>query len=554
MLHVWPLSLLLISSVWSMDHIEINSAGSGSSNEEATTDFGISRADFAAGEGGDDPVVMERIQNFKLDPNQLEIVEDEDEDRPLELHVHCDRFLSAPSEHIEPLFREIPLEDPDNFAELTEDITCSPHFANKCHLITASQMEKIWTKHSKKGLEALRKISCLQRLTDFSAFKSNEALEVIKAYPLSDWESWWSFPPETLLEIVVHQKYSDRLKPATQVAQISEFLANPKWKSDFYAWQLFDEPFIRLIAESPSDSQRFYDMLAFNIRFPDCMLGKLNIDELLMIPRWAVRVYKFALMLISGKVKSEITGKMLKGLISELFLADDFVSRLTSDKRRLKSAIRLAKSAVLLAPTQFFLACDEQQPDSFKIAKQLREDILGFPAHEDIIRALGKLKISSNSEAEKMYTRAELSSRFHKRSLKDVCAPMKLEFGRDFLQVTCRPDMSVKELLRLKEFLKEDLKDIPEPKLTQQEQEDDDLVLIHKVPQKVRSFTHFMIILTILRYANGSCLRGSLDAMKPSCMSVSSSIKHGNQPRPRMSSSSNWRIRIPVSSNVLCTY
>jgi hypothetical protein len=193
-----------------------------------------------------------------------------------------------------------------------------------------------------------------------------------------------------------------------------------------------------------------------------------------------------------------MAGKLLNGLLSELVLAADRLGKLVTDKRRLRSAIKLAKSAVILAPAQLFTACEVQQQDRFKLARQLRKDILSFPVHEEIMRTLRQLKLASVTEADNIYSRAELSSRFHKRSLKGVCGPLKLEFSRDFLQITCRPDLSEKELLNLKEFIKEDLKDTPEPTLTQQEREDDELVLIQKVPQKVKIVLFIVVFLQIL--------------------------------------------------------
>lgn len=458
-----------------------------SSNSDDMVNFGISAEDFKPGTRNSDPVVLERITNFKLDPSKIEILEDEDEDRPLELHVHCDRFLAAPAEHIEPLFREIPLHDAENFQELTEDGVCVPHFVSKCSIITSKQIENIIETHGSAGLKKLHDIRCLQRLTDFSAFEQVKALDLIKNYPASDWETWWAFHPETFLSIIRHHQYQYKLTPPPKPANLSEFLSSSKWKKDPFAWQLFDMSFMRICATSASESQKLFEMLGFNQRFIQTFAEKIEMQELSLIPRWAVRVYEFIVELVGESGKTAHSSNIVLGLFGELILAAEKLEELKSDSASIKSAIKLAKSTILVAPVMFYSALDQTYTPAFKMAKHIRSEIEKLPGHNEIWKLLLQLRNLMSSRKETLYQHSRLCNRFHSKALSNLAKPFVLDFKRGFIQLTARPDLTDRESTTLKEFITADLEGISQPTQVQQEDEDGQFTVIRNVPEKVHT-------------------------------------------------------------------
>lgn len=456
-----------------------------SSSSEDLGSFGISADDFKPGTKSADPVVLERISNFKLDPNKIEIIEDEDEDRPLELHVHCDRFLAAPAEHIEPLFREIPLHDADNFLELTEDALCIPHFVSKCSIITSNQIEKIIETHGNQGLKKLYEIKCLQRLTDFTAFEQGEALELIKNYPVSDWEHWWAFSPDAFLSIIKHHKYSYKLAPPPKAADLQDFFTSAKWKTDPFVWQIFDMPFMHLCVTSSSESQKLFEMLCINQRFPLTTDGKIDEQELSLIPRWAVRVFEFIVELIGDPGKTSHSSIIVKGLLGELILAAERLEGLKSESSTIKSAIKLAKSTILVAPTMLYSALDQSYTAAFKMPKHLRGEIERLPGNDEIWKLIRQLQDQMKSRKEGLYKHSRLCSRYHQKALSNLAGPFTTDFKRGFIQLTARPDLSERELSALKEFITNDLSGIPMPTQHQQEDEDGEFRVTRTIPEKV---------------------------------------------------------------------
>lgn len=461
----------------------------GDDNDSTSSDdlvnFGISADDFKPGSGNTDPVVLERISNFKLDPSKIEVIEDEDEDRPLELHVHCDRFLAAPAEHIEPLFREIPLHDADNFQELTEDGLCIPHFVSKCSIITSSQMEKIIETHGTAGLKKLHEIKCLQRLTDFSAFERGDALELIKNYAVSDWENWWAFSPDTFLSIIRHHKYAHKLATPPKATNLSEFLSSSKWRSDPFVWQLFDMTFLHLCAASPSESQKLLEFLDFSQRFPLTFDGKIEEQELSLVPRWAVRVFEFIIELFGEPGKTAYSSNIVKGLLGELILAAEKLEELKSESSTIKSSIKLAKSTILVAPTMIYSALDQTYSSTFKMAKQMRGEIEKLPGHDEIWKLIRQLQDLMKARKENLYKHSRLSARYHQKALTNLAGPFVQDFKRGFIHLTARPDLSDRELAFLNEFITEDLAGIPLPTQHQQEDDEGEYTVVKNVPEKV---------------------------------------------------------------------
>lgn len=432
-----------------------------SSDSDDWNSVGFDQADVQVIE--DEPgELFEKLPNHKFDPSQFEVISDEDEDRPLEFDIHCDKFLAAPSEHIAPLFPDIPLHDGENFRELTEEASCRAQFVPKCNMITAEQIRKVWETQGREGLETLHYIGCLQKLTDFSALIGPEQFEVMKVFPVREWVSWHAIPPKTLLDILIHHRFSDRLMPVTKASQLTNVLCHDGWQAHKEAWQLFDRPFINVIGQSAKETEFFLDFMEFKRRFPTLNKGKFSGTEAQMVPRWANRMY----VVMEEFIKVKAIGACAH-LIDQLMVAFKRLQAIPAQegKHREKtiSALLLAKSSILLAPELFFAACDAQldPKTKFKAAKQLKAEIeRGGDPGISVMASLRKLKDLYEEQKEELLIREQLAQLYVKVALRKVKEPLKGDFYRDFIVFGMRPEMSPYELEQLKLMIKDEFEEL----------------------------------------------------------------------------------------------
>lgn len=436
----------------------------------------------------------ERVRSVNLDPEQIEVVADADEDRLLEFHVNCGPFLGAPAEHIKPILEQIPLHEPDNFRELTEDKTCTGPFVSKCGLITSGQMADVWKHHGARGLRKFHEIGCLQKLTDFSSLIEPEQLAVLKEFPVRDWESWWAFSPATLLELVMHHKLSDRLQFVDKPARIAEFVRSDAWRLSREAWQLFDGPFIESLCRDTETATQLAALLAFDRRFPHFMEaghGKgTSKSNTKMVTRWAVRLHHFVLTMARGAAKTSAAGHVIIGLLNELLLAADRLATLKPASSKAKELVRTARSVVLGLPPVLVEAVEAlgTRPFAFVAARQLSEQLAGFANYAEIQTKVLALQRARDTQKEALLAPEQLCAAFSHQATRSLKPALRDEFQKEQLMLQMRPGMTPDELGLLLAVIDGDLRGVHINMPLRGSSSEEDEALLDQVPSLVKGW------------------------------------------------------------------